>query len=417
MLRAALLGAVVVALQGDVQDMPVARLSGPVVGQSPATASAQAPRAAGQLPPLPATQIDPGQITLDSPRRLSLTFLEPRPIDEVLALLTAGTGFSVAIDADAAGTFRGELKQLTLRESLATVLAPLGLDFRVQGTVIRIQRRQVETRLFDLDAINIQRGFSRTTGSSAAALSSSVVQEDVATSIGDGVKALLSERGTVHVDRRAGLVQVTDFSDRLDRVALYIETLHQRRARQVRLQAQAFEVTLHDGPAIDWRLVRERLGLPRDASDAGIATDPVALRQALALQGDVRMLWAPDVTALNNEPAVMRMATPGGRSLTMTIVPQVSADGIIQISVAHAWEERAGERRDGLFKSVPLMRISESDTVMRVLDGKTALIAGLLRPTEIDVPSRRLSSMFGGSSKRSAQAELVVLLRPSVVLP
>ena len=38
------------------------------------------------------------------------------------------------------------------------MLAPLGLDFEVQGTVIRVRRRQLETRLFDLNLLNVQRG-------------------------------------------------------------------------------------------------------------------------------------------------------------------------------------------------------------------------------------------------------------------
>ena len=91
--------------------------------------------------------------------------------------------------------------------------------------------------------------------------------------------------------------------------------------------------------------MRERLGLGADAPDAGLAADPAALRAALLAQGDVRALWAPDVTTLNNEPAMVRVATPGGTSLTMTVVPQISADGIVQLSVAHAWEEHAGEPR------------------------------------------------------------------------
>ena len=74
----------------------------------------------------------------------------------MLSLLTAGTPFSVSIDADATGSFRGELKQLTLREALTAMLAPLGLDFDVRGTVIRVQRRQLETRLFDLNVLNVQ---------------------------------------------------------------------------------------------------------------------------------------------------------------------------------------------------------------------------------------------------------------------
>ena len=411
MFRALLAASIVLGGMAAAQEMPVASLSGG--RQVPAQPPSVPP---GQLPPLPATQIDARDVTLDSPRRLTLSFAEPRPIDEVLALLTTGTGFSLAIDADATGSFRGELRQLTLREALRTLLAPLGLDFQVQGTVIRVRRRQVHTRVFDLDLLNVQRGLARNSGTPAASISTIVNSDDVMESIADGVRALLSERGTTHVDKRAGVLQVTDFEERLDRVALYVETLQQRSARQVRLRAEVFEVTLREGTSVDWRKVRERLGVTADSPQAGIAGDPIALRAALAAQGEVRTLWAPEVTAINNEPALMRIATPGGTSLTMTIVPQISADGIVQMSVSHAWEEHAGDRRTGWFGSTPVTRISEADTVMRVMDGNTSVLAGILRPQEIAVPSTGgFGSVFGGQSKRMGHAELIVLLRPTVV--
>ena len=379
MLRVLLAAAAICGLTGA-QDMPVARPSASVQGP---VAAPRAHASRGELPPLAVIQIDPRDVTLDSPRRLSLTFAEPRPIDEILALLTFATGFSVSVDRDATGSFRGELKQLTLRESLNTILAPLGLDFEARGSVIRVRTRQTQTRMFELDLLNVRRGLSRTAGTSAASLSSTAAQDDVMSAVADGVKALLSDRGSVHVDRRGGLVQVTDFADRLERVALYVETIQQRSARQVRLQAQAFEVTLRDAASIDWQMVRNKLGVASAATDAAMAIDPAALRGALAQQGDVRLLWAPEVTTINNEPVLVRMATEGGTALTMTIVPQISADGIVQMSVSHAWEEKVGERKT-----------SEADTVTRVMDGSTAVIAGLLR---------------GG------RAELVLLLRPTVV--
>ena len=403
---------IVVPLWG--QDLPVISVAGG--GARVAPRVSQPPRPPGQLPPLPVTQIDPRDTTLDSPRRISLTFLEPRPIDEVLGLLTAGTPYSVSIDSDATGVFRGELKQLTLREALLALLAPLGLDVDVRNTVIRVRRRQLETRLFDLNMLNVQRGLSRATGAGASdpALGSSVAADDIMGSVAAGVQTMLSQGGRVHVDRRAGLAQVTDYADRLDRVALYIETLHQRGGRQVRLQAQVFEVTLLDTVSIDWRAVRQRVGLLPDAPDAGLAADPAALRTALALQGDVRVLWTPDVTTLNNEPAMLRLSTPGATSLTLSVVPQISADGIVQLSIAHAWEEHAGDRKDGWFKSTPLVRSTGADTVTRVMDGHTVMISGLRRPTEITIAS---SGMFGKREKTQGHAELVVLLRPTVVTP
>ncbi len=115
-----LIAAAIVLAQG----MPVTRLAGGAAGGAqapPAPPPIQRPAATQGLP---ATQMDPGAAatTLDSPRRLTLSFSEPRPIAEVLRLLVAGTPFSLAIDPDVTAAFRGELKQLTLREALTTLL-------------------------------------------------------------------------------------------------------------------------------------------------------------------------------------------------------------------------------------------------------------------------------------------------------
>jgi type II secretory pathway component GspD/PulD (secretin) len=367
---------------------------------------------ARQLPPMAVTEIDQREATLDSPRRVTLTFAEPTPVEQVLQLLIMGTAFSLAIDSDVQGSFHGELKQLTLREALTALLAPLGLDFQVQGTVLRVTARQAQTRLFDLNLLTVQRTLRRQSGADGASIASSAGHDDRLDGVAEGVKALLTDRGRVHVDGRAGLVQVTDYAENLDRVALYVETLQQRSGRQVRLQSQVFEVTLKGPAPIDWRAVRGRLGLSADSASAGLAADPRALRSALAVEGDIRDLWAPDVTALNNEPALMRIAIPGASSLTMMVVPQISADGIVQLSVTHTWEEQDGERREGMFKSTPLSRITEADTVMRVLDGQTVVIAGLLRPHEVPSGDRTL---FGSTPKKPGHAELVVLLRPTVL--
>src|SRR6266540_3591927 len=378
-----LLAAAIVLSQG----MPVTRLAGggpaPSGSQPPA-----APRPPGsQLPPLPATQIDQrdAAASLDRQFGLSLSFAEPMPIAEVLRLLVEGTPYSLAIDPDATGSFRGELKRLTLREALTTLLTPLGLDFEVQGTVIRVMRHRGETRQYDLNLLNVQRGMQRTAvnGDGTATISTTVNADDVFAAITSGVKSLLSDTGRVHVDPRSGLALVSDYPERLDRVALYIETLQSRSARQVRLEARVFEVTLRDAPSIDWGLVRDKLGLPRNAPEAGMAADPLALRAALAAQGEIVDLWAPDVTTLNNEPAMVHVSTPGSSLLTMTVLPQISADGIVQLSISHEWGEHEGDQKQGFLKSTPVMRVSGSDTVTRVMDGNTVLIAGLLRPKDI----------------------------------
>ncbi len=294
----------------------------------------------------------------------------------------------------------------------------MGLDYEIQGTIIRVMKHRAETRQFDLNLLNMQRGMQRTTanGEGSATISTTVNPDDVFASIASGVKSLLSETGRVNIDARSGLALVSDFPERLDRVGLYLETLQSRSARQVLLQARVFEVTLRDAPSIDWGLVREKLGLPAAAPEAGIAADPIALRAALAAQGEIQDLWAPDVTTLNNEPAMVHVSIPGTSSLTMTVLPQISADGIVQLSISHEWGEHAGDRKQGLLKSTPLTRVAGSDTVTRVMDGHTVLIAGVLRPKDIETRATTgFSGIFGGTQKQKGHAELVVLLRPTLV--
>jgi hypothetical protein len=77
--------------------------------------------------------------------------------------------------------------------------------------------------------------------------------------------------------------------------------------------------------------------------------------------------------------------------------------------VAHAWEElEAGEK---------IARVAEGDTVTRVRDGQTVLLAGWLRPAQIAVASRAMGSLLGGPATKTVQAELVLLLRATVVAP
>jgi MSHA biogenesis protein MshL len=420
MLRHLLAAAILLSARAWAQDMPVTRLAGGGPGPAVSQTSAAPARPSGaQLPPLPVTQIDQrdAAASLDAQRGLSLSFLEPMPIGEVLRLLVEGTPFSLAVDPDATGTFRGELKRLTLRDALTTLLTPLGLDFDVQGTIIRVMRHRAETRQYDLNLLNMQRGMQRTAanGEGGATITTTVNADDVLAGIADGVQSLLSDTGHVHVDRRSGLALVSDFPERLDRVGFYLETLQTRSARQVRLEALVFEVTLRDALSVDWRLVREKLGLQGDTPDAGIAADPAALRNALAAQGEIQDLWAPEITTLNNEPAMVHISTPGSSSLTMTVLPQIAADGVVQLSVSHAWEEHDGDRKQGWLKSTPLMRITGSDSVTRVMDGNTVMVSGLVRPREIAKLATGVSGIFGASQKQKGHAELVVLLRPTIV--
>ncbi len=238
-----------VAAQGPPPGMPASQLEQKPTG----------------LSSLPATQLDDRLRTqLDGPSKLTMDFPNPTPVREVLQLLVAGTPFSVVTDPDVNATFAGALKDVTMRQALESVLRPLHLDYVVQGTIIRAFVRRPATQLFDVNFVDVQRAFRRTLRSSVAlqgepaAVTATLVSEpDLLGDLTQGVRALLSVSGRVHVDRAAGLVQVTDFEDRLEQVAVYLEAVQLRASRQVRIEAQVLEVTMNDASksTIDWAAV------------------------------------------------------------------------------------------------------------------------------------------------------------------
>jgi MSHA biogenesis protein MshL len=427
---------------------PVTRLDG-VAGVVPA--QTPLPSAGpGVLSPLPVTQLDdPARAALDGAASVSLSISRPMPLREMLHLLVSGTSLSLVLAEDVDGSFEGSLKGLTMRQALEAVLFPRALDYDVRGTLIRVFPRRPKTRFFDVNYLNVrrawQRGVRSAVGMSAdeGTASASSLDNDALAEIERGVQALVSGSGRVHVDRRAGLVQVTDFSDRLDLVALYVEAAEIRSARQVRIEARVFEITLNDAAAstIDWRAAIARSGSAArmDRAAAGIrVSDFDVLMRAIGEQGTVRTIAAPQIVAMNNEPAVMRVGSQEvyfvaasqidatGRDhrpaavldgLTLTVTAQIAADGIVQLNVAPSFAEKIGDARSPGGGSVPVLSVTEADTNVRLQDGETVVISGLLQDRERTRTGAGLAGFFGAQARETVKAELVILLTPTVVTP
>ncbi len=427
-------------------DLPVSRLDGGGgAGGAIVQAAPQVPRG-GELPPLPVTQLDdrlrPGD--LDGPRTLSLGLSEPLPVREVLALLARETPFSIVADQSVAGSFSGELKDLTLRQALEAILFPQGLDYDVHGNVIRVFPRRPRTRIFELDYLNIRRRSQRTVRSvidasaqSASEHMTSSTGADLFDEVAAGISSLLSQSGRYHVDPQSGIVEVTDFADRLDQVGVYLDAVRLRATRQVRLQAHVLEITLSSPAAtgIDWNAVAVRAGAGVErvppATTAGMRiTDFNAVLTALGDQGAVRVIASPQTLAMNNEPAVIRVGTddvyfvegaaaPGvvSEGLTLTVVPQIAADGIVQLSVSPTYARKSGEVKAGKGTPIPSLDISEVDSLMRVQEGDTVVLTGLLRERQETKAAAGFGGMFGAQERHTVRSELIVMLTPTVVAP
>jgi type II secretory pathway component GspD/PulD (secretin) len=402
-------------------------------------ASQQPAARAGQLPPLPLTQLDDRALAADLDNRtFTLTFAQPVGVGDLLLLLVRGTSLSVVPDPQISGSFIGELKNVTVRQALGLILPQLGLDFAVDGSFVRVFRREPETRLFDINYIATDRTGSFSVGEAGAgARVSSTTNADVFADIVKGVQTLLTEHATFNVDRKAGLLQVTDFPERLERVSLYLDAVHDHVHRQVQIDARVLEVELNDPSAqsLDWTALNQSAGeaagatpplSPRPISTSLRVGDVQRFLTALAAQGKVSMLANPQVVALNNEPAVVRATsrTPSGdggrlqeQGVTLGVTPQIASDGVVMLSLSPIVMVQTA---DAVGKASPPTAIREADMLARVGDGETIVIAGLTR--ERETRERRTIGFGGGWLGRSTvvtrkRVELVILLTPTILAP
>jgi len=366
-----------------------------------------------QLPPLPLTQLDERSPAADlDSRALTLTFAQPVAVRDLLLLLVRGTSLSLVPDPSVSGTFIGELKNVTVRQALTLILQPLGFDYRVEGTVVRVFRREAQTRMFDVNYIaTVRRAESVVAGDGGGrtrAEVSSTSHADFFSELTSAIKAMLSDKGAFTVDRKAGLLQVTDAPERLDRVSLYLDALLDRAHRQIQVDARIVEVELGDESAagIDWPAVQAQLtGTSRPAvrgrrALTGLrATDVTKLLDVLASQGQVTVLANPSLLAVNNEPAIVRT-----EALTLGVTPQAGGDGAVMLSVTPI--VNAPSRQ-------------EADMLARVADGETLVLAGFTRDRE--VREKKNLGAKGGWFGRSTvvtkkKVELVILLTPRVIV-
>ena len=471
------LGVVVVFLVASAQG------AAQVPGQSPQTDGAAPP-----LRPLAMTQLDerqPGS-DIDSTRPTTISLADPTPIMDLLLMLVRDTQLSIIPDPDVAGTWQGDLKNVTLRQALEMILQPRGFDYSVQGNLIRVFKRRLETRRFDLNYVMTRRSGARTlsasntvTPPSGAGVSAGTdasgqgsTTQVTGTDGGDifadlfvGVQTLLSPEGKFNLDKKAALLQATDYSDRLDQVQLYLDAVQNHATRQVQIQAKVIEVVLNDefSAGINWNLVIHRAGnavsltqkIPPTANGTftvGLSIkDFSGLLDAFATQGKVNVMASPTVNALNNEPAIMRVGTQdvffkttsqtdalSGRILQTTVepqsitegvvlsvTPQISGDGMINMSISPSLTERTGQAISRFGDTVPILSVREADTLVRVHENETIVIAGLmderLRREERKVPLLGdlpgIGGLFRGTVHNRRKTDLVILLTPTVMTP
>ena len=404
------------------------------------------PPALPPLEPLVVTQLDEATPlpALDE-QILSVLLSEPLPVTDLLRLLLRETDLSLVPDPGIDETFTGELKNVTLRQALDLVLRPLDLDYRLEDGVLRVVRRRMQTRVFEVNFVTTRRMATRRVSAGGAEGGASLTElvstddRDLFTELERAVRPLLSPAGRARLDRGAGLLRVADFPERVDSVGRYLDRVVRRAGRQVRIEARFVEVVLADPTSggLDWPAL-SRLA-PTLVGSGGTSIRPVLTTPAdvdeflaaLAQQGAVTTLSRPSVVTMNNEPAIIRIDTrhlsvgaaaasaggPATAGVVLSMTPQVGLDGIVTLSVTPSITTATGVSGSERGALVPTVTVRETDTLLRVRDGETAVLTGWLHraaPVVRVVPAAEIGT-GDAPAPTSRLTDLVILLTPTVL--
>ncbi len=168
---------------------------------------------------------------------------------------------------------------------------------------------------------------------------------------------------------------------------------------------------------------------------------------AIAEQGDVKILSSPTISTLNNQKAIIRVGNQdvyftsgvvvaGGETVVQTfqpvtidvgiildVTPQIAEDGTIIMNIHPSITEKTGEKATPDGKTTfPLLSVRETDTTVRVKDGQTIIIAGLMQEKNEDsyigVPVLHSIPVLGGlfryKNEKKRTSELVIMITPTL---
>lgn len=400
----------------------------------------------------------------------------------LLATVAANFGLNLLMDEEITATLSINLINVTLEEALQLILEPRGLEYRVEGDILRVQQPQLETRTFEFDYITTIRTLSRSTSASASAGGAGGFTGGGGTSFGGGgggsnvslsgqeansllddveadLGSLISPEGQIIYNRIAGLIFATDLRQNLDAIGNYLELIQNAVNRQVVIEARIVEVKLNDNfqAGIDWSAVLGNTGtITQSLGGAALSgftfnvsrTNFDALLNILSTRGEVNVLTASSVATLNNQPAVIRVGTQDvfftttsqvdpqtGRIIQTTttpatinegvvldVTPQISADGIITMNIHPTITERTGQATSPDGNTVPIVDVRETDTVLRVREGETVFIAGLISDRTIENETKIpligsipiVGNLFKKTTQETRKTDMVILLSPTI---
>lgn len=292
------------------------------------------------------------------------------------------------------------------------------------------------------------------------------------------LRTMLKEGDSLVLNRFSGVAQIAAPVKRHESIRAFIELVNRRITQQVEIEARIVEVTLRDEQklGVDWDLaastldgVRVQARAPLDVAGVGgtllgansfAATlgfgRASAVIQALKQQGEVKTVAQPRLRALNNQTAFIKVGEdrpffrlqqtttlqqPGATTAfnqtqetfsvsTITIgtilavTPQIDGDRMITLDVLPAITRLQAivTSPDGR-QTAPVTEVKQASTIVRLRDGETAIIGGLISEETAETERRIpllgklpvIGAAFRSKANLRARTELVIFLTPRLV--
>ena len=423
--------------------------------------------------------ITPGPQSTSIKEKLYTLSFRKADIQEILTVLSRKTELNIIVDPDVKGEVTVDLKEVTLTKALDCLLTPLGLEYEREANFIRVSPVKMQTRRFTLNYLITERAGSGTVSASAGGSEGgggedlpgmeAVIRVDTSDTtdlwkeIEEGLKGIYSGKGKLVINKMSGSIIATDFPQNLARMSEFLKTVEDSAQRQVMIKADIIEVVLSDEyqMGINWSAVFNHDSLKGtltqtlspgtevfkielfDPSDFSLLLD------AMSEQGKTVVLSSPKISTLNNQPAVIKVATEdvywerdivdstaGGNpwavssprwitiGILLKVTPQIGSDGLIIMDIHPNVTNKVGESESPEGDKAPILNVRETSTVVRVRDGQTIIIAGLLSERKKDevtsVPFLGkiplLGIFFSKTKQLNEKTELIIMLTPKVVV-
>ena len=389
------------------------------------------------------------------PSRVSLSFQNAKLIN-VVRMLVSEDNLNLIMGEDLSGRVTVNLDDVSLETALDAILHVNNYEWFVQDNIIIVQPMTTKkvmsgellTRMFRLNYVG-------------GTIASEAVREVI--SDRGRIRALSSTASTNLEPGEKDILLVTDLPNNFLLIEGVIRSLDVK-SDQINIAVKFIETALkHDETiGINWDL-REQMSLIKSLDtdtlstfDLGYLTiggqtmnfatlsRPIvsAILSLLANDGSTKLLQEPQVTTMNNSPANIVVGTtipvlvPQGEgsvfgsnpytyenqhvNISLDVLPRVNDDKVISMKIDAIVQDIIGYIGDD---QRPMISTRSTNTTVRVNNGETLLIGGLIFDTADEIKSKvpvlgdipLIKNLFNYNNKKKEQRELLIFITPTII--